>query len=121
MIALCRALLSERGEVSGARLATEALAAYQSLDDAARDAFFARLAEEFDVNPDAITAASDAYRGNHSLANLMALQSAVESPRQELFRRFNLAPRGTAGLLEMGWRWRAAWRRTPSGRASTPT
>ena len=101
VIALCRALLSERGEVSGARLATEAFAAYQSLDDAARDAFFARLAEEFDVNPDAITSASDAYRGNHSLANLMALQSAVESPRQELFRRFNLAPRGTAALLEM--------------------
>jgi len=101
VIALCRALLSERGEVSGARLATEALAAYQSLDDAARDAFFARLAEEFDVNPDAIAAASDAYRANHSLANLMALQTAVESPRQELFRRFNLAPRGTAGLVGM--------------------
>ena len=101
VIELCRALLSERGEVSGARFAAEALAGYHSLDEPARDAFFAMLAEEFDVKPDVITAAADAYRASHSLANLIALQAAVESPRQELFRRFNLAPRGTAALVEM--------------------
>jgi malonyl-CoA decarboxylase len=101
VVALCQALLSERGEVSGARLAAEALAAYQSLDDAVRDAFFARLADEFDVTPNAIAAAADGYRANPSLANLIALQSAVESPRQELFRRFNVAPGGTAVLLDM--------------------
>ena len=34
-IALAHALISERGEVSGARRATELLALYQSLDDTA--------------------------------------------------------------------------------------
>ena len=101
VIALCQALLSGRGEVSAARLAAVALAAYQSLDDAARDVFFARLAAEFDVNREAIASAADAYRDNSSLANLTALQAAVEAPRQELFRRFNVAPGGTAVLLEM--------------------
>ena len=39
VVALCRALLSERGEVSGARLAGEVLAAYRSLDEPALDLF----------------------------------------------------------------------------------
>ncbi len=37
---LCHRLLSERGEVSGGRLASEILAIYQSLEEPARGAFF---------------------------------------------------------------------------------
>ena len=51
-IELCRALLSERGEVSGARLAAEVLTAYQRLDEEQVEAFFDRLAEEFSVDPE---------------------------------------------------------------------
>ena len=51
---LCHALLSERGEVSGARLAREALAAWQGLDAESSQAFFDVLAEEFSPDPDAI-------------------------------------------------------------------
>src|SRR5438105_4387780 len=39
-ISMCHALLSERGEVSGARLATDVLTAYQALGPPALDVFF---------------------------------------------------------------------------------
>ena len=44
---------------------------------------------------------SDLYRQDASQANLIRLQHVVESPRQELFRRINLAAGGTAALVEM--------------------
>jgi malonyl-CoA decarboxylase len=100
-IELCRALLSERGEVSGARLAAEVLSAYQQLDDQQVETFFDRLAEVFSVDPEAVRLKADAYRLNASPATLMALQQAVEPPRQELFRRCNMAAGGTAVLVEM--------------------
>ncbi len=98
---LCQSLLSERGEVPGERLATEVLRAYESLDSAARDTFFDLLVTEFSPNPVELGRAADAYRANPSQANLVRLQAAVEPPRQELFRRINMAHRGTAALVGM--------------------
>jgi malonyl-CoA decarboxylase len=100
-ISLCRNLLSERGEVSGTLLAGEALAAYQALDESSRAGFFDVLVQEFSPDPEAVGRAGDAYRTHPSPENLMQLQAAVESPREELFRRLNLAPGGTAILVEL--------------------
>jgi len=100
-VALCHALLSERGEASGAALAREALEAYRMLSGPALSAFFDALAQEFSPDPEAVEDAAGAYRHNASQANLIRLQHAVESPRQELFRRLNLADGGTAALVEM--------------------
>ena len=100
-IALCHALISERGEVSGARLAREALAAYGSLDAAAVPIFFDLLVEEFSPNPEAVGRCAERYRNDPSQTNLITLQRAAEPPRQELFRRLNMAPGGTAVLVEM--------------------
>ena len=44
---LCRALLSEQGEFSGAALAHDALAAYQELPEAGVTTFFDRLVREW--------------------------------------------------------------------------
>jgi malonyl-CoA decarboxylase len=93
--------MSERGEVSGARLAREALAAYQALDPAAVAAFFDLLAEEFSPDPNVVGRYAQAYRDDPSQANLILLQQAAEPPRQELFRRLNMAPGGTAVLVDM--------------------
>jgi malonyl-CoA decarboxylase len=101
VIALCYSLLSERGEVSGSRLAAEALDAYQALDERGRRAFFEALIREFSPDPDEVGRAGDAYRSNPSPENLARLQRVVEPPRQELFRRLNLAPDGTHTLVEM--------------------
>jgi malonyl-CoA decarboxylase len=100
-IELCRTLLSERGEVSGARIATEVLNAYKSLDDEQVEWFFDQLVKAFSVDPAAIRQAAEAYRLDASPANLIALQEVVEAPRQELFRRCNMAAGGTAVLVDM--------------------
>ena len=98
---LCEALLSERGEVSGARVAAELLASYRSLDPSSRDAFFDMLSDSFLPDPEQVAGAADAYRHEPAAHTLLRLQAAAESPRQELFRRLNLAPAGTAALIEM--------------------
>lgn len=100
-VSLCHALLSERGEASGAALAREALAAYRMLEGPALTAFFDVLAMEFSPDPQAVAEAADAYRQDASPAKLVRLQHVVEAPRQELFRRLNLAAGGTAALVEM--------------------
>jgi malonyl-CoA decarboxylase len=100
-ISLCHALLSERGEVSGARLAREALTAYESLGESALGFFFDLLVKEFSPDPEEVGRVADAYRQNPSQAGLVRLQRAVEAPRQELFRRLNTAAGGTGVLVEM--------------------
>jgi malonyl-CoA decarboxylase len=98
---LCHALLSQRGEASGAALAREVLVAYGGLDAAGRAEFFQRLVDEFSPAQEAIVGAAEAYRAEPSAAMLSALARVVEAPRQELFRRLNMAPGGTAALVEM--------------------
>jgi malonyl-CoA decarboxylase len=93
--------LSERGEASGAAVAREALASYRLLAGPALAAFFDVLAAEFSPDPAAVGEAADAYRRDPSQANLIRLQEVVEPPRQELFRRINLADGGTPALVEM--------------------
>lgn len=100
-VALCSNLLSERGEVSGTLLATEALAAYRSLDVHSRAGFFDLLVEQFSPDPERVGSAGEAFRANPSAENLARLQASVESPRAELFRRLNLAPGGTRVLVEL--------------------
>ena len=100
-IALCRSLLSERGEVSGGRLASEALTAYQALDQPARGVFFDVLAKEFSPEPETVANAAEAYRQDPSPQNLARLLQVAEPIRQELFRRLNMAQGGTRLLVEM--------------------
>ena len=100
-ISLCRALLSERGEVSGVRMASEALQAYQSLERPALSGFFDLLSQEFSPDPEGVGHAGEAYRKEPSPHNLARLLRVAEPPRQELFRRLNLAPAGTHVLVAM--------------------
>ena len=62
VIELCRALLSERGEVSGAALARETLAAYDALPANAFEPFVTLLAKEFSPSPGPIAAAATSDR-----------------------------------------------------------
>jgi malonyl-CoA decarboxylase len=93
--------MSERGEISGAVLAREALTAYTALPVNGLQPFCNLLAHEFSPDPVQIARAADAYREDPSPLNLIALQRAVEPPRQELFRRLNMAADGTAVLVDM--------------------
>jgi malonyl-CoA decarboxylase len=99
--ALCRDLLSTRGEASGAALAREVVETFRALPDAERLAFFELLAQGFEVDHDRLVAAAEAYKAEPALDSLLALRRATESPRLELFRRMNMAPSGTRSIVRM--------------------
>ncbi len=99
--ALARALLSGRGEASGVAIARELLDRYRALGPDERKAFFRMIGETF--NPDAALAkaAAAAYLEQPNEQTQQRLRAAVESPRQEFFRRLNLAPGATAEIVGM--------------------
>jgi len=97
---LCDALLAESGEYASTALAREAVAKWQGLDAAAREQFFDVLAG-YSPAEEKLKGAAAAYQADPSSENLIALQQATESPRRELFDRLNMAPGGTAALVEM--------------------
>jgi len=96
-----RELLSNRGEVSGAAVAREALHAYRDLPPSARPAFFTQLATAFAPDETALRAACETYLADASTAHLTQLQTIAEPPLQELCRRLNQAPGGTAALIDV--------------------
>jgi malonyl-CoA decarboxylase len=100
-IDMFRALLSERAEVSGRRLAVEALVTYSRLQGEALEHCLDLLAETFAPDERRIDGAIDAYRAQPGDATLAELQMAVESPRLELFRRLNVAPMATGALIDL--------------------
>ena len=97
----CRLLVSERGQVNVYALAVQVMEGYQALPAARRDAFFAALATEFAPDPETVLSAATQYAQSPTAQHLAVLTQAVESPRQELIRRINRAPGGTAMLLAM--------------------
>src|SRR5271170_420106 len=101
IVELCEALLSGRGEASGVALAQEILANYAELTTGPRIAFFEALATTFGHDRAAIDRAVATWRTSPSAENAYELNQASEPRRLELFRRFNLAPGGTAALVHM--------------------
>jgi malonyl-CoA decarboxylase len=110
---LCRALLTGQGEVSGMKRAAEVLLRYGQADPVEKAAFFRFLADEMDLDPKAVVVAADAYDATPDAQRLSALMAAAEPPRQELLRRLNQAPGGTAGLVAMRVDLMAAARDAP--------
>ncbi|NJD87972.1 MAG: hypothetical protein FIB05_08155 [Betaproteobacteria bacterium] len=96
---LLRTLVTERGESSGALMARRAVALYNGLDEEGRALFFDLLARDFSPDPDEVLAAAEAYRREPGAATLARLQVVTEPPRQEVFRRMNMAPGATAILV----------------------
>jgi malonyl-CoA decarboxylase len=66
-----------------------------------RIAFFEALAERFGTDRTALDAAIAAWQAAPSDQTAAALHAAAEPRRQELLRRLNLAPNGTAALVHM--------------------
>jgi malonyl-CoA decarboxylase len=101
VVALCGALLSGRGEATGAVMARQALDAYARLPRAARKDFFEKLARDFGPDQDRLAQAVETWRQDPGAAAASQLHYLSEPRRQELFRRLNRAPGGTKGLVEM--------------------
>ncbi|HEX5846068.1 MAG TPA: malonyl-CoA decarboxylase [Rhodoplanes sp.] len=98
---LCEQLLSIRGEASGVALAREILTRYDKLKTGPRIAFFETLLSRFGPDRARIEAALEAWQRSPSDTTANELHKATEPRRQELFRRLNLAPQGTAALVHM--------------------
>ena len=99
LLSLCRTLLRDRAE--DRELAAEALQSYGSLGEADRTLFLDHIACELSPDPQEVGRLGDAYRNEPSAVNLARLMRTIESQRQELFQRLNLAPGGTKVLIEM--------------------
>lgn len=104
----CAHLLSQRGEASSTQTARQVVERLQALldepgrkDSALLDRFFAHLADDFSPEPAAVLASAQAYAKQPDAAHLIALIEQAEPPRQELFRRINRAPGGTAALIRL--------------------
>ena len=98
---LCEALLTGRGEASGTALAREVLESYKLLDNAGRLAFFTALADRFGPDAGALAKAVEAWSKDPGEERAAAIHYASEPRRQEIFRRLNRAPGGTAALVGM--------------------
>ena len=97
----CKQLLSGMGELNGMPLARDVIERLDELDEAALDAFFDFLAKDLSPDPADVLRLAQAYAERSDAQTLIALTQAVEPPRQELFRRLNRAPGGTAALLRL--------------------
>ncbi|MGQ3357173.1 MAG: malonyl-CoA decarboxylase [Phreatobacter sp.] len=101
VVALARALLSRRGEASGTALARDILDGYAKLDADQRVAVLKDFAEGFGADRTKLEAAIAAYQSEPTAAAAASLHAAAEPRRQELIRRLNLAPGGTAALVRL--------------------
>ena len=99
--ALCRDLLSTKGEASGAAIAREVVETLRAMPESERLEFFLLLARGFAVDHERLLAAAGAYEQEPGLETLLALRRATEAPRLELFRRMNMAPSGTRAIVRL--------------------
>ena len=98
---LAAALVSERGEASGAAVARELQLAVHALTAEDRLAFYRHVAENFLPPEGRLRAAAEAYLADPSPQAASQLAEAADPTRQELLRRVNMAPGGTAALVAM--------------------
>src|ERR1700760_792249 len=101
LVALCEALLSGRGEATGTAMAREVLDGYHELDEAGRRTFFEALARDFGPDKTKLAEAIKAWQDLPGDGRGSDLHFASEPRRQELIRRLNRAPDGTADLVAM--------------------
>ena len=95
------ALLSRRGEASGVALARSLLDGFANAPLAKRLAFLTALADRFGADREKLARAIADYQADPNARTAGILQDASEPRRQELIRRLNLAPGGTAALVRM--------------------
>ncbi len=101
-----RACLEGRGgEVAARARAADLGRTYLALNATGRQRFLRVLAEEFDVDRDAVAAACtrflDARSEREREAAEAALRSALEAPRVRLLTQFNALPEGVKFLVDM--------------------
>jgi malonyl-CoA decarboxylase len=98
---LAKALMSEHGEASGAAVAGELLQAVRRLTAEERLAFERFLTSEFQPAAEPLRLAAESYLASPTPLTAARLAEAADPPRQEVLRRMNMAPGGTAALIAL--------------------
>jgi malonyl-CoA decarboxylase len=107
-------LLSDSGDAEGSRIAGALADVLRQLDDAQLLEFFVCLANKFGPDEGPLRVAARAYADEPSQEYAAALQLAAEPRRQELLRRLNMAPDGTALIVKLRERVLAMVRAQPN-------
>jgi malonyl-CoA decarboxylase len=101
LVQLSRDLISGRGEASGVRRARDLLDAYARAGDETRLGYLTALVDDFGPDEARLEAAIEAFHANKNQETMAALSAASEPRRQEVLRRINHAPGGTAALVNL--------------------
>lgn len=101
LVSGCRDLVSVLGEASGTALAGDIVQRYLALDDDGKLDVLMRLDREFVPDAEKIAAACRGFLSTPAQDAYLGLAQAIEAPRQELLRRLNMAPGGTAAIVGM--------------------
>ncbi len=99
--ALCDAIFSEKGEVSGSKLAASVLSKYEDLKLEQKLEFFIHLVENFDLDPELVVKSAQTYLEERTPEMLHTLTKHAEPKRRELLRRLNQVPGATEKLVHM--------------------
>lgn len=97
----CHRLLSVRAEANSPAIAQQVIALFDQLTERELEGLFDGLVREFSPDPARALAAAQAYAQTRDSESLASLMQASEPPRQELFRRLNRAPNGTAAIVRL--------------------
>ncbi len=98
---LCQELISSKGEAMGTAIADEVVRSYVALSEVGRIEFFNMLIQDYSPDPQEIIRCAEVYKQRSDRSAYKALAHAMEAPRMHLFRSINMAPKGTATLVQM--------------------
>src|SRR3954467_15235503 len=98
---MCKRLLLLKGEASSISLSHQILLTYQNLSERQRLQFFEHLLKDFMPDARRLNDAIAAYQREPNPQTVSELETAAESPRQELFRALNMGPDGTSSIISM--------------------
>lgn len=101
LVELCEDLISHKGVASGVALAREVVHRYQALSGDERLTFFLELNRKFSPDLSRIKEAAENFAAAPSEDNLKNLSGSMESNRQRLFSRMNMAPEGTPAIVAL--------------------
>jgi malonyl-CoA decarboxylase len=101
ILQIAETLLSGRGEASDVGVAREFLTAYSSLTENEGLSFLTFLDRQFGPDQPRLERALRNLQEKPTAKAAREMYEAAEPRRLELFRRINLAPGGTKGLLQM--------------------
>lgn len=98
-VKLCHDLMGDTGEATVLAIAADLVERIGTMEHEQRVEFLDHVSDQFAPDPKAILDSASAYLETPGHDTYLDLAAAVDSPRQELMRRFNMAPGATASII----------------------